>query len=137
MVLECCVSAGNRRKMLGKSYLWLSTIKRYKKTHGSSTLGNWRTCKCMRTFPHYCKFFCTKNQDCNVICKQTSSPASFLVPHIEICEINVSNACNRVLKLKLWPQNNVLIHISAISQKLDLIITNPLFMPSQIMFFKP
>ena len=64
-MLECCVSAGN------------ATSK-----HGYS--------KHMRTFPHYCKHFSapkirTVKKVVNIVCEQTSSPASCLVPHEEIC----------------------------------------------------
>ena len=75
-MLECCVSAGNRRKMLGKCYLRLSAVTRYiqentgnaTSKHGYSTLGNWRTCKCMHTFSHYWKYFLHQNQDCEASC---------------------------------------------------------------------
>ena len=58
--------------------------------HGYSTLDNWHTCECMCTFPHYCKYFSapkirTVKQAVNVMCEQTGSPASCLVPHVEIC----------------------------------------------------
>ena len=58
--------------------------------HGYSTLGNWRKCKRMRTFPHYCKYFSppkirTVKQVVNMVCEQTSSSTSCLVPHEEIC----------------------------------------------------
>jgi len=61
--------------------------------HGSSKLGNWCTSKCMHTFAHYCKYFSapkirTVKQVVNIMCEQTSSPASYLALHVEICGKN-------------------------------------------------
>ena len=57
--------------------------------HGYSTLGDWCTCKCMRTFLHCCKYFSAPKirtvKQVNIMCEQTSSPASCLVPDVEIC----------------------------------------------------
>jgi len=85
-VLKCCVTAGNRCKLLGKSHYWQhqSTRNTGNATswHGNSTLA---TGAPVSAFVVLISIILTMKQVFNITYEQASSPASCVVPYVVIC----------------------------------------------------